>query len=289
MAGRIRRSDIDELRSRISIVDVVGEHVTLKTAGVGSMKGLCPFHDERTPSFHVRPAVGRYHCFGCGEDGDVFQFVMAMDHTSFAETVERFAAQLGYTLHYEDGKPQEETSGRLRLLEASRAAEAFFQEQLLTPAAALGQQFLGERGFDLAAAQRFGVGFAPASFEALKRHLRGKGFTEAELLSAGLLSEGQRGSYDRFRGRLIWPIRDVAGATVGFGARRLSDDDKGPKYLNSPETPIFRKSQVLYGLDLAKRDIAKGHEAVVVEGYTDVKACHLAGVTTAVATCSTLM
>lgn len=287
MAGRIRRSDIDELRSRISIVDVVGEHVTLKSAGVGSMKGLCPFHEERTPSFHVRPAVGRYHCFGCGEDGDVFQFVMAMDHTSFAETVERFAAQLGYTLHYEDGKPQEETSGRLRLLEASKAAEAYFQEQLLTPAAALGQRFLGERGFDLAAAQRFGVGFAPASFDALKSHLRGRGFTEAELLGAGLLSEGQRGSYDRFRGRLIWPIRDVAGATVGFGARRLADDDKGPKYLNSPETPIFRKSQVLYGLDLAKRDIAKAHEAVVVEGYTDVMACHLAGVTTAVATCGT--
>ncbi|WP_347757171.1 DNA primase [Agrococcus sp. ProA11] len=287
MAGRIRRSDIDELRSRISIVDVVGEHVTLKSAGVGSMKGLCPFHDERTASFHVRPAVGRYHCFGCGEDGDAFQFVMAMDHTSFAETVERFASQLGYTLHYEDGKPQEETSGRLRLLEASRAAEAYFQAQLLTPAARLGQQFLGERGFDLAAAQRFGIGFAPASFDALKRHLKGLGFTEAEQLGAGLLSEGQRGSYDRFRGRLVWPIRDVAGATVGFGARRLSDDDKGPKYLNSPETPIFRKSQVLYGLDLAKRDIAKGHEAVVVEGYTDVMACHLAGVTTAVATCGT--
>ncbi|ERG63337.1 hypothetical protein L332_02575 [Agrococcus pavilionensis RW1] len=287
MAGRIRRSDIDELRSRISIVDVVGEHVTLKSAGVGSMKGLCPFHDERTPSFHVRPAVGRYHCFGCGEDGDVFQFVMAMDHTSFQETVERFAAQLGYTLHYEDGKPQEETSGRVRLLAASRDAEAFFREQLLTPAAALGQRFLGERGFDLAAAERFGVGFAPQSFDALKQHLRGKGYTDAELLGAGLLSEGQRGSYDRFRGRLVWPIRDVTGATVGFGARRLADDDKGPKYLNSPETPIFRKSQVLYGLDLAKRDIARGHEAVVVEGYTDVMACHLAGVTTAVATCGT--
>lgn len=287
MAGRIRREDIDELRARISIVDVVGAHVTLKTAGVGSMKGLCPFHDERSPSFHVRPTVGRYHCFGCGEDGDVFQFAMAMDHTSFTETVERFASQLGYMLHYEDGKPQEETSGRLRLLEASRAAEAYFREQLVTPAAALGQRFLGERGFDLAAAERFGVGFAPSSFESLKQHLRGRGFTEAELLGAGLLSEGQRGSYDRFRGRLIWPIRDVAGATVGFGARRLSDDDKGPKYLNSPETPIFRKSQVLYGLDLAKRDIARGHEAVVVEGYTDVMACHLAGVTTAVATCGT--
>ncbi|GAA3601277.1 DNA primase [Agrococcus terreus] len=287
MAGRILRADIDEVRARVSIVDVVGAHVTLKTAGVGSMKGLCPFHDERTPSFHVRPAVGRYHCFGCGEDGDVFQFVMAMDHTSFQETVERFASQLGYTLRYEDGRPQEETSGRLRLLEASKAAEAYFREQLLTPQAAAGQRFLGERGFDLAAAERFGVGFAPQSFDALRSHLKGRGFSDAELLGAGLLSEGQRGPYDRFRGRLIWPIRDVAGATIGFGARRLLDDDKGPKYLNSPETPIFRKSQVLYGLDLAKRDIAKSHEAVVVEGYTDVMACHLAGVTTAVATCGT--
>lgn len=287
MAGRILRADIDEVRARVSIVDVVGAHVTLKTAGVGSMKGLCPFHDERTPSFHVRPAVGRYHCFGCGEDGDVFQFVMAMDHTSFQETVERFASQLGYTLRYEDGRPQEETSGRLRLLEASKAAEAYFREQLLTPQAAAGQRFLGERGFDLAAAERFGVGFAPQSFDALRSHLKGRGFSDAELLGAGLLSEGQRGPYDRFRGRLIWPIRDVAGATIGFGARRLSDDDKGPKYLNSPETPIFRKSQVLYGLDLAKRDIARSHEAVVVEGYTDVMACHLAGVTTAVATCGT--
>ncbi|WP_404311069.1 DNA primase [Agrococcus terreus] len=287
MAGRILRADIDEVRARVSIVDVVGAHVTLKTAGVGSMKGLCPFHDERTPSFHVRPAVGRYHCFGCGEDGDVFQFVMAMDHTSFQETVERFASQLGYTLRYEDGRPQEETSGRLRLLEASKAAEAYFREQLLTPQAAAGQRFLGERGFDLAAAERFGVGFAPQSFDALRSHLKGRGFSDSELLGAGLLSEGQRGPYDRFRGRLIWPIRDVAGATIGFGARRLSDDDKGPKYLNSPETPIFRKSQVLYGLDLAKRDIAKSHEAVVVEGYTDVMACHLAGVTTAVATCGT--
>ncbi|WAC65727.1 DNA primase [Agrococcus sp. SL85] len=287
MAGRILRADIDEVRARVSIVDVVGAHVTLKTAGVGSMKGLCPFHDERTPSFHVRPAVGRYHCFGCGEDGDVFQFVMAMDHTSFQETVERFAAQIGFTLRYEDGKPQEETSGRLRLLEASKAAEAYFREQLLTPQAALGQRFLGERGFDLAAAERFGVGFAPQSFDALRSHLKGRGFSDQELLGAGLLSEGQRGPYDRFRGRLVWPIRDVAGATIGFGARRLSDDDKGPKYLNSPETPIFRKSQVLYGLDLAKRDIARSHEAVVVEGYTDVMACHLAGVPTAVATCGT--
>ncbi|WP_144717655.1 DNA primase [Agrococcus jejuensis] len=288
MAGRIRREDIDEVRSRMSIVDIVSDHVTLKSAGVGSLKGLCPFHDERSPSFHVRPAIGRYHCFGCGEDGDVIGFVMAMDHTSFTETVERFAAQLGITLRYEDGgAPQVEAGSRLRLLEASKAAAEFFQAQLLTPAAEPGQRFLGERGFDLAAAQRFGVGFAPQSFEALRTHLRGKGFTDDEQLRAGLLSEGPRGPYDRFRGRLVWPIRDVTGATVGFGARKLLDDDPGPKYLNTPETAIYHKSQVLYGLDLAKRDISKQREAVIVEGYTDVMACHLAGVTTAIATCGT--
>ncbi|MFC7430181.1 MULTISPECIES: DNA primase [unclassified Agrococcus] len=288
MPGRIRREDIDEVRSRMSIVDVVSDHVSLKSAGVGSLKGLCPFHDERSASFHVRPAINRYHCFGCGEDGDVIGFVMAMDHTSFTETVERFAAQLGITLRYEDGgAPQIEAGSRLRLLEASKAAAEFFQAQLLTPAAEPGQRFLGERGFDLAAAQRFGVGFAPQSFEALRTHLRGLGFSDDEQLRAGLLSEGQRGPYDRFRGRLVWPIRDVTGATVGFGARKLLDDDPGPKYLNTPETAIYHKSQVLYGLDLAKRDISRQREAVIVEGYTDVMACHLAGVGTAIATCGT--
>lgn len=288
MAGLIRREDIDEVRSRTSIVDVVSDHVTLKSAGVGSLKGLCPFHDEKTPSFHVRPAVGRYHCFGCGEDGDVFGFAMAMDHTTFQETVERFAAQLGFTLRYEDGDgPQVEAGSRLRLLEANKHAAAFFESQLLTPDAEIGQRFLGSRGFDLAAARRFGVGFAPQSFEALRDHLRRAGFDDQEQLRAGLLSEGQRGPYDRFRGRLVWPIRDVTGATIGFGARKLRDDDQGPKYLNTPETAVYRKAQVLYGLDLAKRDISKLREAVIVEGYTDVMACHLAGVTTAIATCGT--
>lgn len=288
MAGRIRREDIDELRGRIDIVDVVSQYVTLKRAGVGSLKGLCPFHDERTPSFHVRPAVGRYHCFGCGEDGDVFQFAMAMDHTTFVETVERFASQKGFALTYEEGQaPKDDGINRARLIAANAAAEEFFQQQLLTDQAAAGQEFLGQRGFDLDAARRFGVGFAPNSFEITRKHLRQRGFTDEELLTAGLLSEGQRGPYDRFRGRLVWPIRDVTGATVGFGARKLFDDDKGPKYLNTPETPIFHKAKVLYGLDLAKRQISRGREAVIVEGYTDVMACHLAGVETAVATCGT--
>ncbi len=290
MAGLIRRSDIDEVRSRINLGDVIGDYVTLKSAGAGSLKGLCPFHDERSPSFNVRPQVGYYHCFGCGESGDAFTFLQRMDHLSFQEAVERMAARIGYELHYEDGAQATEHGNRARLLAANAAAEKFFQQQLSTPEAQLGRDFLGERGFDPAAAAHFGIGFAPKSFDALRTALLAQGYTEAELVTAGLLSTGDRGNaYDRFRGRLIWPIRDVTGQTIGFGARKLlpDDQDKGPKYLNTPETPVYHKSQVLYGLDLARRDIAQGKQVVVVEGYTDVMACHLAGVTTAVATCGT--
>jgi DNA primase len=290
MPGLIRRSDIDEVRSRVNIADVIGDFVTLKSAGAGSLKGLCPFHEERSPSFHVRPQVGFYHCFGCGEGGDVFTFLQKMDHVTFQEAVERLAGRIGFELHYEDGGQASDHGNRARLFAANAAAEKFFQEQLASPAAQIGRDFLGGRGFDQAAAERFGIGFAPKSFSALGDALKKQGFTETELTAAGLLSTGDRGnSYDRFRGRLIWPIRDVTGQTVGFGARKLLDDeqDKGPKYLNTPETLIYHKSQVLYGLDLARRDIAKGKQVVVVEGYTDVMACHLAGVTTAVATCGT--
>ena len=290
MPGLIRRSDIDEVRARTNLADVIGDYVTLKSAGAGSLKGLCPFHDERSPSFNVRPQVGYYHCFGCGESGDVFTFLQRMDHVSFQEAVERMAARIGFELHYEDGAQATEHGNRARLLAANAAAEKFFQEQLTTSEAQVGRDFLGERGFDAAAAARFGVGFAPKSFDALRTALLAQGFKEDELVTAGLLSTGDRGNaYDRFRGRLIWPIRDITGATVGFGARKLlpDDQDKGPKYLNTPETPVYHKSQVLYGLDLARRDIAKGKQVVVVEGYTDVMACHLAGVTTAVATCGT--
>ena len=288
MPGLIRRNDIDEVRARINIADIVGDYVTLKGAGVGSMKGLCPFHDERSPSFHVRPQVGRYHCFGCGEDGDVFSFLQKMDHTTFSEAVERMAARIGFELHYEDGGQANADHGnRARILGANSAAADFFVKQLGTPEAEIGRSFLGERGFDSSAAQRFGIGFAPKSYDAMSKHLKTLGYTEAELLAAGLVGQGDRGTYDRFRGRLVWPIRDVTGQTLGFGARRLLDDDQGPKYLNTPETAVYHKSQVLYGLDLAKRDISRGRQVVVVEGYTDVMACHLAGVTTAVATCGT--
>lgn len=290
MTGRIRREDVEAVREQTRIDEVVGEHVTLKSAGAGSLKGLCPFHEERSPSFHVRPLVGFYHCFGCGEGGDVISFVQKAEHLSFAEAVERLAARLGYELQYEDdhgGARREDGGRRQRLLDAHRVAEEFYAEQLQGPAAAAGREFLADRGFDRAAAEVFAVGFAPAGWDALRRHLTGRGFREEELAASGLMSQGGRGLYDRFRGRLVWPIRDITGATVGFGARRLLADDPGPKYLNTPETPIYHKSRVLYGIDLAKKEIARQRQAVVVEGYTDVMACHLAGVATAVATCGT--
>jgi DNA primase len=287
MAGRIRQSDVEEVKARTNIADIVGEHVTLKSAGVGSLKGLCPFHDERSPSFHVRPGLGYYHCFGCGESGDVYSFLQRMDHVSFTEAVERLAGRIAFELHYEDGGQASDHGNRARLLAANQAAADFFLERLSSPEAEVGRRFLGERGFDAEAARRFGVGFAPKSWDALTNHLKGRGFTTEELAASGLVSQGDRGVYDRFRGRLVWPIRDVTGQTVGFGARRLLDDDKGPKYLNTPETVVYHKAQVLYGLDLAKRDISKTHRVVVVEGYTDVMACHLAGVTTAIATSGT--
>jgi DNA primase len=287
MPGRIRQTDIDEVKARVNIADVVSERVALKPAGVGSMKGLCPFHDERSPSFHVRPQVGYYHCFGCGESGDVYSFLRAMDHVSFTEAVERMAARVGYTLHYEDGGAAPETTGRSRLYAANAAAAEYFRAQLMSPEADTARRFLGDRGFDAGAAAHFGVGYAPKGWSSLMDHLLAQKFTRDELLQSGLVSQGQRGVYDRFRGRLVWPIRDVTGQVIGFGARKLYDDDQGPKYLNTPETPIYKKAQVLYGLDLAKRDISREHRVVVVEGYTDVMACHLAGVTTAIASCGT--
>ena len=281
------------MRERARLEDVVGEHVTLKSAGVGSLKGLCPFHDERTPSFHVRPQLGYWHCFGCGEGGDVITFIEKIHHLGFAEAVEYLADRTGVQLRYEEGgavRRGVEPGTRQRLMDANRLAEAWFREQLATPEAQPGRDFLTARGFDRHAAAHFGVGYAPAGWDHLARYLRSAGYTEAELVDSGLCGRGGqdgRRVYDRFRGRLIWPIRDVTGATVGFGARKLSEDDQGPKYLNTPETPVFHKSQVLYGLDLAKREVARSHRIVVVEGYTDVMAAHLSGVTTAVATCGT--
>jgi DNA primase len=291
VAGLIRDDDIALVRERARIDEVVSGYVTLKNAGGGSMKGLCPFHDEKSPSFHVTPSRNFFHCFGCGEGGDVISFVMKIDGTTFAETVERLADKYGVQLRYtEDGaRPaKRETNLRPRMLEAHKAAQAYYADQLATPEAAKAREFLTGRGFDKDAAETFGVGFAPRGGSDLYKHLRQKGFQDAELVQGGLVGQGQSGHYDRFRGRLLWPIRETNGDTIGFGARRIFDDDRiDAKYLNTPETPIYKKSHVLYGIDLARRDIARSSQAVVVEGYTDVMAAHLSGVKTAVATCGT--
>jgi DNA primase len=289
VAGRIRDEDIALVREKSAIDEVVGEYLQLRNAGGGSLKGLCPFHDEKTPSFNVTPARGLWYCFSCANGGDVIKFIQQIDSLSFVESVERLAARAGIDLRYEQGGqvPGREHSQRRRLLEAHKAAAEYYAEQLHSPAAAPGREFLAGRGFTLADAERFGVGYAPAEWEALTRHLRGRGFTEQELLTGGLAIQGRRGARDRFRGRLMWPIRDLTGDVIAFGARKLNPEEDGPKYLNTSETPLFRKSTVLYGADLAKREIAARRQAVIVEGYTDVMACHLAGVGTAVATSGT--
>jgi len=289
VAGRIRDEDIAVVRERSPIDEVVGEYLQLRNAGGGSLKGLCPFHDEKTPSFNVTPARGLWYCFSCADGGDVIKFVEKIDNLAFPEAVERLAARAGIELRYEQGGhvPGQEQSQRRRLLAAHKAAADFYAERLHTLTARPAREFLTERGFELADAERFGIGYAPAEWEALTRHLRARGFTDAELMAGGLASQGRRGPVDRFRGRLMWPVRDLTGDVIAFGARKLAAEDDGPKYLNTPETPLFKKSSVLYGADLAKREIAQRRQAVVVEGYTDVMACHLAGVPTAVATSGT--
>ena len=290
VAGRIRDDDIAEVREKARIDDVVSGYVTLKRAGGGSLKGLCPFHDEKTPSFNVNPARQFFHCFGCGEGGDVISFLMKVDGLTFTESVERLAEKFGVQLRREDGddepvRPRGPARGRL--IEAHKVAQQFYAEQLAGPDAVVARQFLHERGFDQSAAATFGVGFAPRDGDALVRHLRGRRFSDEESVAAGLVALG-RSHYDRFRGRLVWPIREANGDTIGFGARRIFDDDRiEAKYLNTSETAIYKKSQVLYGIDLARTAMKDAQQAVVVEGYTDVMACHLAGVKTAVASCGT--
>jgi len=268
----------------------VGEYVALKRAGADSVKGLCPFHDEKSPSFHVRPNHGLFHCFGCGEGGDVFAFLQKLEHVGFVEAVEQMADRIGYQINYEGGgtSVQRDRGTRARLVAANAAAHEFYMAQLATPDAAAARKYLTDRNFDDQAAHTFGCGYAPGGWDTLTKHLQRKGFEAKELEEAGLSKPGRHGHIDRFHRRLLWPIRNLSSEVIGFGARRLYDDDQmTAKYLNTPETVLYKKSQVLFGLDMAKREIAKSHQAVVVEGYTDVMAMHLAGVSTAVASCGT--
>lgn len=290
MSGRISDRDIAAIREGARIEDVVGDYVQLRRAGADSLKGLCPFHNEKSPSFHVRPNHGHFHCFGCGEGGDVYAFIQKIEHVSFVEAVELLADRIGHTISYTGAATsvQRDRGSRSRLLAANAAAAAFYAQALQSDEAAPARQYLTELSFDAAAARKFGCGFAPSGWDSLTKHLQRKGFEFEELEAAGLSRQGRHGPMDRFHRRLLWPIRTSAGEVVGFGARRLFDDDAmEAKYVNTPETLLYKKSSVMFGIDLAKRDIAKGHQAVVVEGYTDVMAMHLAGVTTAVASCGT--
>jgi DNA primase len=289
MPGRIRQEDIAVVRERSLIADVVGEYLQLRSAGGGSLKGLCPFHDEKTPSFNVTPGKELYYCFSCAAGGDVIKFIQSIENLTFTEAVERLAARASVDLRYEQGGyvPGQESSVRRRLIDAHRLAKDFYSERIRGDSGRVAREFLSERGFKLSDVEQFGVGYSPAAWDELTRHLRGRGFTDDELTRAGLARQGRRGLIDMFRGRLMWPVRDLTGETVAFGARKLDPDDDGPKYLNTPETALFKKGHVLYGADLAKREIAHRRQAVIVEGYTDVMACHLSGVPTAVATCGT--
>jgi DNA primase len=291
--ARVKDEDIALVRDRTSIADVISETVTLRSAGGGNLKGLCPFHDEKTPSFTVSPARNVYFCHGCGAGGDAIKFLMDADHLTFVEAVERLAGKAGIQLRYDDthappGGPRQQPGQKQRLIAAHAAAADFYRDQLASPGARKAREFLAERGFGRDAAERYGCGFAPEGWDHLAKYLRQKGFTTEELTVGGLAKPARSGSLiDRFRRRLLWPIRDLAGDVIGFGARRLFEDDDGPKYLNTPESPLYKKSHVLYGIDQAKREIAKRGRVVVVEGYTDVMACHEAGEPTAVATCGT--
>ena len=287
MAGRINDEDIALVRERCRIDDVVRDYVALRSAGGGSWKGLCPFHDEKTPSFTVTPSRGFFYCFGCGEGGDVITFLQRQQNLSFTEAVQTLADRAGITLRItDDGQGSGQPPGqRKRILEANAAAQEFFAAQLASPEAMTARQFLDQRGFDRAVAEQFVLGYAPRGGHALRQALISRGFDDATLRAAGLVRDGGR---DFFAGRLLWPIRDSASSVLGFGGRRIFDDDRLPaKYINTPETPVYKKSHVLYGLDLARRAIGKRAQAVVVEGYTDVMAAHLSGVDTAVASCGT--
>ena len=287
MAGKISQKDIEEIKQRTNLADVVGEYVQLKSAGAGEFKGRCPFHDEKSPSFTVSPSKGLYHCFGCKEGGNLFDFVAKIDGITFPEVIEKLAGRIGLQLTYEAGGDTSEYNARARVLEANKAAADFFASKLSGDEAEPGRKLLADRGFDSAALTQFNLGWAPKAWGSLSQHLQELGFTETELITAGLSAKSDRGLYDKFRGRVIWPIRDASNSVIGFGARKIFEDDKGPKYLNTSETPVYHKSRVLYGIDIAKREIAKTQQVVIVEGYTDVMACHLAGVTNAVATCGT--
>jgi DNA primase len=275
-----------EIKSKLPVVDVVGETVALKRAG-SAYKGLCPFHAEKTPSFLVSPDRETWHCFGCGEGGDIFTFLMRRDGLEFREALARLAEKAGVELSERTAK---EDRYKRRLREALEAAIAWYREVLLQSRhAEAARSYLDERGLSAATLDRFGIGYAPNNWEMLSRRLIGRGFSNEELIAAGLASPSNRGGViDKFRGRIIIPIRDASGAAVGLGGR-IMPGAEGPKYLNSPAGPLFDKSRTLYAIHLAKTAIRREKLTVIVEGYTDVMAAHQAGFENVVASLGTAL
>jgi DNA primase len=283
----IVEEDIERVRSAVSLVDVVSPYVQLKRVGRNHV-GLCPFHAERSGSFNVRDEVGRYHCFGCGASGDVFRFVQEMEHVDFVASVEQLAAKAGVTLRYTSGGEGRDRQRRKALLEAMVRAVDWYHERLLTAADARpARDYLRSRGIDGALAREFRLGWAPDDWDALAS---GLGVPERVLRDTGLAFVNRRERLqDTFRARLLFPIFNESGDAVAFGGRVLPGSADPAKYKNSPETAIYSKSRVLYGLNWAKSDIVKVDRVVVCEGYTDVIGFHRAGVPIAVATCGTAL
>jgi DNA primase len=277
---------VAEIKAKLPVVEIVGETVQLKRAGT-IFKGLCPFHAEKTPSFTVTPERETWHCFGCGEHGDIFTFLMRRDGLDFREALTRLAERAGVEL---SERTATEDRRRRRLREALEGAVAWYREVLLQAHQAAGaRSYLADRGLSDATLERFSIGYAPNTWEALTKRLRARGFSDAELTDAGLASPSTRGGvYDRFRGRVIIPIRDASGRAIGLGGR-IMPDAEGPKYLNSPATILFDKSRTLYGIDLAKGAIRREKLAVIVEGYTDVMTAHQAGFENVVASLGTAL
>jgi DNA primase len=283
--ARIKEEDIDALRERADIVDVVSGYSRLRKAHGHRFMGLCPFHSEKTPSFSVDSAKGFWHCFGCQEGGNVYQFVQKAENLSFPEAVEWLARKSGFQLRYEEMRPGEKRQAgiKARIIEANEQAMRFWHDNLLeSPDAVEARRYLEGRGFEADVARRWMLGLSPSG-NSLCKHLLSKGFSPDEIERADLARRSQRdGSlYDRFRGRIMFPTWNLQGDVVGFGARALGDQQ--PKYLNTGDTAAFAKSRVLFGFNRAKSAIAR-NVAVVVEGYTDVIALHEAGIAEAVAT-----
>lgn len=283
------RQILDEIRDRTDIVDLIGSYVTLKRAGA-SYKGLCPFHREKTPSFHVHPARQVFHCFGCGAGGDVFKFVMLHENVDFMDAVRLLAQRAGISLQFTDAERSEEARKDL-LYKVHEEVARFYHEILLRhPSAESARAYLAQRQLGPDVVERFGLGYAPGGFDVMERFAEKRGFSLDQLEAAGLLAKNEDGRrYDRFRERLMFPIRDLSGRVIAFSGRILAKDDRTAKYLNSPETPLFRKSRTLFAMDLARAAIIEQRLCLLCEGQIDVIRCHMAGFTHAVAALGTAL